>query len=64
MEFPVDIVVPWLNPTNKWLSEYSRFRESENIGRIRDLGTFKYLLRSIEQNVSWVNKVFVLLYDE
>lgn len=64
MEFPVDIVVPWLNPTNKWLSEYSRFREAENIGRIRDLGTFKYLLRSIEQNISWVNKVFVLLYDE
>lgn len=64
MEFPVDIVIPWLNPTSKWEAEYNKYRGHENPGRVRDLGTFKYLLRSIEVNVPWVNKIFILLYDE
>lgn len=64
MDFPVDIVLPWLNPTERWMDTYKDYRGDENVGRIRDMGTFKYLLRSIANNVPWVNKVVVLLYDE
>lgn len=64
MEFPVDIVLPWLNPTERWMNTYKDYRGDENVGRIRDMGTFRYLLRSIANNVPWVNKVVVLLYDE
>ena len=63
MEFPVDIVVPWLNPTSRWFNAYKTYRGNENIGRVRDLGTFRYVLRSITNNMPWVNNIFILLYD-
>lgn len=64
MEQNVDIIIPWLNPTEKWYKDYGDFAKKENPGRVRDLGTFKYLLRSINKNCKWVNKVFIVLYDE
>ena len=64
MDFPIDIVIPWLNPTEHWYSTYVKYKCNENVGRIRDLGTFKYLLRSLFTNIPWFNKIFVLLYDQ
>lgn len=64
MSNKIDIVIPWLNPNEKWYKEYKKYSKNEHPGRVRDLGTFKYVLRSIERNVPWVNKIFIILYDE
>lgn len=60
----IDIVIPWLNPTDKWYSEYKKCCENEDPCRIRDLNTMKYVLRGIDKHCSWVNKVVLLMYDE
>lgn len=64
MNNKIDIIIPWLNPNETWYNEYKKYAKNEHPGRVRDLGIFKYLLRSISKNCSWVNKVFVVLYDE
>lgn len=64
MEQKIDIIIPWLNPNDAWYNEYKKYSENEHPGRVRDLGIFKYLLRSISKNCSWVNRVFIILYDE
>lgn len=64
MENKIDIIIPWLNPNEDWYNEYKKYSPNEHPGRIRDLGTFKYLLRSISKNCKWVNKIFIVLYDE
>lgn len=64
MNNKIDIIIPWLNPNEDWYKEYSKYSKNEHPGRIRDLGIFKYLLRSISKNCKWVNKVFIVLYDE
>lgn len=64
MNNKIDIIIPWLNPNDSWYNEYKKYAKNEHPGRVRDLGIFKYLLRSISKNCPWVNKVFVVLYDE
>lgn len=64
MNNKIDIIIPWLNPNEDWYKEYSKYSKNEHPGRVRDLGIFKYLLRSISKNCKWVNKVFIVLYDE
>ncbi len=60
----IDIVIPWLNPTDKWYEQYKLYCENENPGRIRDLNTIKYVLRSIEKNCTWLNKLYLVVFDE
>lgn len=60
----IDIVIPWLNPTEKWYSEYKKYCENEDPCRVRDLNTMKYVLRGIDKHCLWVNKVVLLMYDE
>ncbi len=64
MNNKIDIIIPWLNPNEDWCKEYSNYSKNEHPGRVRDLGIFKYLLRSISKNCKWVNRVFIVLYDE
>lgn len=64
MQDKVDIIIPWLNPNEQWYSAYEQYSKNEHPGRIRDMGTFKYVLRSIAKNTPWVNKVFIVLFDE
>lgn len=60
----IDIVIPWLNPTENWYNEYKKYSENENVCRIRDLNTMRYVLRGIDAHCPWVNKVVLLMYDE
>ena len=46
--YPVDIVLPWLNPTNAWFSEYKKYCENEDPCRIRDLNTMQPTLKGIK----------------
>ncbi len=64
MKNNIDIIIPWLNPNNTWYKEYKKYSGNEHPGRIRDMNIFKYLLRSISKNCKWVNRVFIVLYDE
>lgn len=63
----IDIVILWVNPADtKWRSSYDdNSRREGKRGfdqvRFRDYGTLNYLLRGIEKNASWVNKVHLIL---
>ena len=64
----IDFVIPFLNPeSTSWQAEFSRYKEQTGIkgaNRFRDCGTMKYVLRGIESNCPWVNKVHIILFDE
>ena len=64
----IDIVIPFLNPESKsWQAEFAKYKEQEGIkgaNRFRDWGTMRYVLRGIETNCPWVNKVHLILFDE
>lgn len=60
----VDIVIPWLNPTEKWYSEYKKYCENENPARIRDLNTMRPAIRSILKNLPWIRYIWLIVYDE
>lgn len=60
----IDIVIPWLNPTEKWFSEYKNYCENENPARIRDLNTIRPTIKSILKNLSWVRYIWLIVYDE
>lgn len=63
--FPIDIVVTWVDQSDKnWQEKYNKFKSKdslkENINHYRDYGTLKYLFRSIEKYAAWVNKVYLV----
>lgn len=64
MSEPIDIVMPVLLPNEIWYEEYKKYNKNEHPSRVRDMCTFKYVLRSIDKNMPWVNKIFIILYDE
>lgn len=67
----VDVVIPWVDSEdplwnekrNSW-SHVAKTKEGNSSQRFRDFGTLKYLLRSIEENADWVNKVYILTDDQ
>lgn len=61
---PIDVVLPWLNPTDKWFSEYKKYCEDENACRVRDLNTMKPTLKGIIKNLPWVRYIWLIVYDE
>lgn len=75
MEATVDIVIPWVdgsdrnwkNKKEKWTGilqnvESKSLKDKSYDGdmRYREYGTLKYLLRSIEKNASWINHIYVI----
>lgn len=64
MSNPIDIAVPVLLPNDGWYEEYKKYNKNEHPGRIRDMGTFKYVLRSIAKNMPWINRIFIILFDK
>ena len=63
-EIEIDVVIPWLNPTEKWFNEYKQFCENENPARIRDLNTIRPTIKSIIKNLSWVRYIWIIVFDE
>ena len=63
-EEPIDIVIPWLNPTKKWYETYKLYRENEEEGRIRDLNTIRPAIKSIIKNLPWIRYIWLIVYDE
>ncbi|MCT3034572.1 stealth family protein [Pediococcus parvulus] len=62
----IDFVITWVDDTDtKWQEEREMYTPKKNSSdnrsaRFRDLGTLKYVLRSIEKYTPWVNKVFLV----
>ena len=71
-DFPIDIVIPYVNNQDPvWQKEYEKYKNIKSSSlhansevRYRDWGTLKYLLRSIETNIPWINKVFIIVCSE
>ncbi|MFA0698832.1 hypothetical protein AB4585_29360, partial [Vibrio sp. 10N.222.49.C9] len=64
----IDFVLPWVDINDKnWRSKRSSFIDgySQNMdavsdARYRDMGTLKFVLRSIEKNCPWFNKIYLI----
>ncbi|MBE2895832.1 glycosyl transferase [Pasteurellaceae bacterium HPA106] len=67
----IDFVLPWVDGSDEaWLSEKSKYSPSQNntynagLMRYRDWGTLKYVLRGIEKNCPWYNKIFIITMNQ
>ena len=68
-KLPVDIVIPWVNPSDKkWQASFKYWKQKElgitDANRFRDLDSIFYTLRSIDLYAKWVRYVFLILSDE
>jgi len=65
---PIDFVIPFLDPTSEtWQHAYAMYKNQLGIkgnNRFRDWGTMRYVLRGIEYNCPWFNKIHIILFDE
>ena len=66
-ETKIDIVIPWVDPTDPiWVEDKNKFSTSNHDDnreiRYRDWDNLKYVFRSIEQFAPWVNKVHFITY--
>jgi len=64
MNEEIDIVIPWLNPTEQWFSQYKNYCENEDPCRIRDLNTIRPTIKSIIKNLPWVRYIWLIVFDE
>lgn len=63
-KYPIDVVIPWLNPTEKWKKEYQKICENEDPCRIRDLNTMRPTLNGILKNMPFVRFIWLIVFDE
>lgn len=65
----IDFVLPWVdgsdlewqNKKKKYESDHSNLKnESTGNSIFRDMNTLKYVLRSIEKNCPWYNKIYII----
>lgn len=67
---PVDLVVPYVDNTDSvWLQEYNKYiKDDSGCGsrdeRFRSHDMFCYFFRSIEKNMPWINRIFVLVQSD
>jgi len=63
----IDFVLPWVDSTDKaWQKEKEKY-DKQSIKtfnnasmRFQDWGTLRYVLRGIEKNCSWYNKIYII----
>lgn len=63
VNFPIDIVLPWVDGSDiDWQEKKKKYvpEKKDDAQRYRDLGTLKYVLRSIEKFAPWVNHIFLI----
>jgi len=62
----IDFVIPWVDSSDKaWQKKRARYaldddRDANAEARFRDMDTLRYVLRSIEQNAPWYNRIFLI----
>ncbi|MBS9766635.1 MAG: Stealth CR1 domain-containing protein [Flavobacteriaceae bacterium] len=63
MEQKIDLVYLWVDGNDpKWLEKRQKFQKEDTciLGRYQDNQELKYSLRSIEKNMPWVRKIFIV----
>ena len=67
MSMIIDFVLPWVdNQDLEWQKSRQQYAENQSLSdanssaRFRDSGTLKYVLRSIEKNCPWYNKIYLV----
>ena len=67
MKYKIDFVLPWVdNGDPKWQKDKNKHsmmhnkEDENNHTRFRDTNTLKYVLRSIEKNCPWFNKIYLI----
>ena len=65
----VDIIITYVNCEDPiWYNDYFNCIGSSKLGnsknRFRDLGTLRYLLRGIEENLKWIRKVHLVVSSD
>ena len=71
IDFPIDLVFPYVNSTSKkWQKTYIDFCRNNgykqrvnnfNSERYRDWGFLRYMFRGIENNLKFINKIYLIL---
>ena len=62
----IDFVLPWVDGNDQeWQKEKNIYSPNQDCDanaqtRFRDMGTLKYVLRSIEQHCPWYNKIYLI----
>lgn len=64
----IDFVLPWVDGADsQWLAEKNRYlpaqtayQDATSNSRYQDLGTLRYVLRSIAQNCPWYHRIYLL----
>lgn len=61
----IDFILPWVDGDDKkWKDSKNKYSKNSNESnydfRYRDMNTLKYVLRSIEQNCPWYNKIYLI----
>ena len=71
--FKIDFVVTWVDGSDpNWLKEKNKYslnagtekKGMNSIKAFRDWGTFKYWFRGVEKFAHWVNKVYLVTYNQ
>lgn len=61
----IDLIVAYVNGEDPvWRKQYSQYFTDDRPQRFRDYGTLRYLLRGVEQNLPWINKVFLVVQQK
>ena len=63
-KYPIDFIITWVDGSDpEWQAEKAKYKDTKGDSRnsrYRDWDTLRYLLRSIEKNAPWVNKVYLV----
>lgn len=60
---PIDLVIPWVNGEDpQWQQKAAPYLSVNDFSgeRFRDWGTLKYLFRSIDRYLPWINKIYLI----
>ena len=67
MEYKIDFVLPWVDSSDtQWQIGKDKYdnilnqEDNHTQTRFRDMHTLKYVLRSIEKNCPWYNKIYLI----
>lgn len=61
MNREIDFVLPWVDPSDKdWQDSKNTHSKTSLDHQYRDMNTLKYVLRSIEENCPWYNKIHII----
>lgn len=61
----IDFVVPWVDDSDPvWRAKKEKLFPEKSSGSHKDYGTFKYWFRMVEENASWVNKIYIVTDEQ